>query len=242
MKKLDLFNLLAKTSFLIISVTIIIDFSQNSSAIVDLSPDEFKPIETTTLEHNGAILQFVLHANKLEYVTGEDIKIDPQIINVGTDPLTIVHGHPPFFITIYDQNNKTVWEYPYPILDIGYEVTIEPHIPYNWDKEKLDESYKIKLNDTGTYNVISYASFGLHEEDIDPLQTWYLYSEPLKITVKSENEIPTPLKQFKSGIPLEEIQCREGLGPLVKTSDSHPICVKPETKQKLIERGWAKPI
>ncbi len=241
MKKPSLFNLLAKGSLLIILVTIIMGLSQNSSALVDLTPDKFKPIETTALEHNGAILQFALQTDKSEYVTGENIEIDPQIVNTGTEPITIVHAHPPFIITIYDQNNKTVWEYPYPILDIGYEVTLEPHVPYAWTKEKLDESYKIKLNSTGTYNIMSYASFGLNEEDVDPLQSWHLYSEPLKISVKS-NVIQTPLKQFESGTSLGEIQCREGLELLLKTSNNHPICVKPETKTKLVERGWAKPV
>lgn len=202
--------------------------SQNSSALVDLTPDKFKPIETTTLEHNGATLQFVLHTDKSEYVTGENIEINPQIMNVGTDPITIVHGDPPFIITVYDQKNKTTWEYPYPTLDIGYEVTLEPNMPYMWTKEKIDERYKIKLNNTGIYNIVSYASFGLHEEDVDSLQSWHLYAEPMKISVKS-NVIQTPLKQFESGISIEEIQCREELELLLKTSNDHPICVRTGT-------------
>lgn len=45
--------------------------------------------------------------------------------------------------------------------------------------------------------------------------------------------------QIKSGIPLSEVQCRGGLEPAHKTSNGNLVCVKPETKQKLIERGWA---
>jgi len=52
--------------------------------------------------------------------------------------------------------------------------------------------------------------------------------------------IPPPLKQFKSGIPVDEIQCRESL-VLVTKHDGSPACVKPETKTKLIERGWTHP-
>jgi hypothetical protein len=54
--------------------------------------------------------------------------------------------------------------------------------------------------------------------------------------------IRTPLQQFKFGIPMDEIRCKEGLELILKTSDGSPACAKPETKQKLIERGWAKHI
>lgn len=50
----------------------------------------------------------------------------------------------------------------------------------------------------------------------------------------------SPLKQFESGIPIDEIQCGEGLVLITKSSDGLPACVTLETKQKLVERGWAK--
>ncbi|HEX9846368.1 MAG TPA: hypothetical protein VGA92_07915 [Candidatus Nitrosotenuis sp.] len=48
-----------------------------------------------------------------------------------------------------------------------------------------------------------------------------------------------PLKQFKAGLSAEKIICRQGL-ELVTKYDGSPACVKPETKVKLIERGWTK--
>jgi uncharacterized protein YjbI with pentapeptide repeats len=48
-----------------------------------------------------------------------------------------------------------------------------------------------------------------------------------------------PLKQFKSGVPVDEIQCRELL-ILVTKNDGSPACVTESTKQKLIERGWTE--
>jgi len=47
-----------------------------------------------------------------------------------------------------------------------------------------------------------------------------------------------PLKEFKLGISTYEIQCRGSLTVVTK-HDGSPACVKHETKQKLIERGWA---
>ncbi|MGY5149666.1 MAG: hypothetical protein ACW9W3_06355 [Candidatus Nitrosopumilus sp. bin_68KS] len=52
---------------------------------------------------------------------------------------------------------------------------------------------------------------------------------------------PPPLKQFKSGIPLYEIKCKETL-LLIKKYDGTPKCVTPETREKLKERGWDAPL
>lgn len=46
-----------------------------------------------------------------------------------------------------------------------------------------------------------------------------------------------PLKQFKSGVPIFEIECKETL-LLIKKHDGTPICVTESTKLKLVERGW----
>lgn len=49
----------------------------------------------------------------------------------------------------------------------------------------------------------------------------------------------SPLKQIKLGIPIDEIQCNDNL-VLVQKYDNSPACVKSETKDKLVERGWAR--
>lgn len=50
---------------------------------------------------------------------------------------------------------------------------------------------------------------------------------------------PPPLKQFKSGVPVDEIQCNDSL-VLVTKNNGSPTCITESTKLKLIERGWAK--
>jgi len=49
---------------------------------------------------------------------------------------------------------------------------------------------------------------------------------------------PSPKKQLESGIASENIICKEGLELILKSSDNSPACVKPQTAEKLIERGW----
>lgn len=51
-------------------------------------------------------------------------------------------------------------------------------------------------------------------------------------------EFPSPLKQFKSGIPAINVKCNQGFSLIIRQEDDKPACVKPDTVQKLIERGW----
>ena len=53
--------------------------------------------------------------------------------------------------------------------------------------------------------------------------------------------IANPLNQFMSGIDATGVKCNQDL-QLVLKLDGTPACVKPNTAQKLIERGWAKKI
>lgn len=47
-----------------------------------------------------------------------------------------------------------------------------------------------------------------------------------------------PLKQFKSYTAAKDVKCNQGFQLVIKLEDNSPACVKPETKIKLIERGW----
>lgn len=51
--------------------------------------------------------------------------------------------------------------------------------------------------------------------------------------------VESPLKQFKSGIMIDEIQCKDSLS-LVTKNDGSPAYITLQTKTKLMERGWAE--
>jgi hypothetical protein len=51
-------------------------------------------------------------------------------------------------------------------------------------------------------------------------------------------DIKSPLKQFKSGVPIYEIECKDDFVKVIKKSNGSPACIKPETKSKLIQRDW----
>ncbi|MGI0102646.1 MAG: hypothetical protein ACREA7_08650 [Nitrosotalea sp.] len=49
----------------------------------------------------------------------------------------------------------------------------------------------------------------------------------------------SPLKQFESGAGAKEVKCKRDLQLVIKSEDGSPACVKPDTANILIERGWA---
>jgi hypothetical protein len=63
---------------------------------------------------------------------------------------------------------------------------------------------------------------------------------------KSEDAVPTmaeylsPRKQIESGLQPDEITCKQGLELVIKTDHRHhPMCLTPDTKTKMIQRGLA---
>lgn len=76
--------------------------------------------------------------------------------------------------------------------------------------------------------------------------TWQLYSpvqfdenNPCYQKVFYEKPIDSPLKQFRSGIMPKDIVCKEGFELVIKSTNGHPACVKPQSAEKLIQRMWA---
>ena len=54
-----------------------------------------------------------------------------------------------------------------------------------------------------------------------------------------EYNVMSPLKQHEMGVGFHDIQCRDGLELVGKIPYAHPKCVKPESVEKLVMRGWA---
>ncbi len=51
----------------------------------------------------------------------------------------------------------------------------------------------------------------------------------------------SPHKQMKAGVSVDELECREGLNLVLKSSNGKAMCVKSATAEKLIEKGIAVP-
>jgi len=66
----------------------------------------------------------------------------------------------------------------------------------------------------------------------------------LTVPTNSKPVIPIdmlpPRKQTERGIPPLGVVCKLGLQLILKLSDDSPACVKPDSIDKLVERGWAQ--
>lgn len=60
------------------------------------------------------------------------------------------------------------------------------------------------------------------------------FSEKLKPINKS-----SPYGQFRLGVALDLIQCKEGQELVIRTTNSLPACIKSKNIEKLREKGWA---
>ena len=103
-----------------------------------------------------------------------------------------------------------------------------------------------------TYSFVTFAdekkkalSVGFDEpafsENVDPQAGFVKRTNGYHLLVSANLEKISPLKQFKSGIATDEIQCKENLA-LIQKHDGSPACVTSDTKTKLIEREWTESI
>ena len=107
--------------------------------------------------------------------------------------------------------------------------------------------------DLGDFNLTSRA--GQNNQAFDGHQIQITKIDPNPISNKkiplsdyivtfiiTKSEISSPYKQFKSGVTSTDVQCRDGLQLILKSTDDSPACVKPSTASTLILWGWAKSV
>jgi len=96
-----------------------------------------------------------------------------------------------------------------------------------------DSSPEESIFDMYLIQLLELAPYPYSSKVIQPDE----YTATLKISkyeeLQEESILP-PLKQVKLG---QEPSCKENL-VLIKKYNGDPACVKPETREKLIERGW----
>ena len=121
-------------------------------------------------------------------------------------------------------------------------ITASPDIPagkvslvyYFSAKDVLGNSYRSSWSDSSPpIDIQNEQTLAIKQKLLEKTRQTI---EPVQIVINYDDP---PLKQFRSGIPSEEIKCKEGLDLVIKVSSGSPACVKPQSKQKLLERGWA---
>lgn len=65
------------------------------------------------------------------------------------------------------------------------------------------------------------------------------YVATISISKNNGENLPTPLKQISIGIPLEDVKCNDEKIPVYKYNRIRVACVTEDTRNALLQRGWA---
>ena len=120
---------------------------------------------------------------------------------------------------------------------LEYDVSISKQVGKTYNERVFHEKVKAEANPC---EWLSVAKWEFTPDAGNYLLNGRIHKENSNLPVGNQffSVYPeSPLKQFKSGIPIKEIQCKESL-VLVTKHDGSPACVTTETIPELIERDW----
>ncbi len=127
----------------------------------------------------------------------------------------------------------------------AYEIIILQHIKGNTETNNITVVGLGSLNSTMQLEkqIIFYEgqkSLLILNEVIDG--NWHI--SPYSFSFDSYNPdsqfILSPLKLYKAGIPIEEIHCKSNLELALKSTNGSPVCLTPDSIDRLYNRGWIK--
>jgi hypothetical protein len=160
--------------------------------------------------------EFILQVNQSAQIESEDITITFLSVTADSrcpaDVMCVWMGQAEIEVLAQKGDEESIMS-----LSIGGESTPE---------ESIFDMYLIQLIELAPY---PYSTVVINPDE---------YAATLKITkyeeLREEQILLPPLKQVKLG---QEPSCKENL-VLIKKYNGDPACVKQETREKLIERGW----
>jgi len=90
--------------------------------------------------------------------------------------------------------------------------------------------------------ILSKGQQGIFMLTTDDVGNWFIspYSVFSDSLNPDEQFILPPLKLYKANIAIDDINCKSNLKFALKYFNDNPICLTPESKDKLSERGWIK--
>ena len=120
-------------------------------------------------------------------------------------------------------------------------VTKDGRILQTWEYEKCGiENYMTYVDD----NLLDIKYIGLIKSEIKDrsiftCDSWHLNPVTIESSQEDNTKQITSLKdQIMSGVSYDKIICRDGFSLAIKPSNESSACVKEQTLEKLISRGW----
>lgn len=189
-------------------------FEKDNQVLVYLRQDgatfEMSPYSFTIKKPTVAGPPTVIHATGPQHINSQG----DEIIISGTIKKGYLYGlaksdlNSDFVLVVLDENEKQIE---------SKKLTVSP-----------DGSYSFSFQDKGELRISGKYSWEITFENGGMGGTFF---------VMSNLDLWTPLKQFKSGVLIDEIQCKKDM-VLLKKHDDSPACVKPYSVLELIKRNW----
>ncbi len=120
----------------------------------------------------------------------------------------------------------------------------ETKISFNVIKDLQDLGNFILTSKTGQKDpaIESLDGYSIKLVQVEP----YPYSDEkillsdykVTLVVYDTQDLLPPLKQFKAGIPINEIKCKPSLHLIIKLRNGFPACVREKTVERLVTQGW----
>ena len=137
--------------------------------------------------------------------------------------------------------------YPYATFE-HFKTSDEPGNPRTYSEFRHELFLLRVLVLTFDQNDVCYPVYGYvvgyddrnYESKKELFENIYSKSDGISEPINEIKNLSKPYNQIKSDISINDIQCKDGFVKVVKKSNDSPVCVKPETKTKLIERGWLR--
>jgi len=146
-----------------------------------ISPTKSFP-DPNKFQYKNATIVHVIEVGKQEYKIGERLELNPKLINIGNETLTIAHGAPTFIVNVYNSKGIPVWLHSGSLL-VAIFAKLEPGIPYYGSQGKIQGMFDIRLCVSGEYKIMSYSEFDLYDPSGALVGEGKVYSEPVVIKV-----------------------------------------------------------
>jgi hypothetical protein len=215
-----------------ISLLVLIIFASGISEVFSLQNDQKSGILLVGPNFSNVKVSNLDHVFKFLYEVKNGSVVSMDVLNDESTILLVVNGTN-IELKLNIPRNFPISDYPED--NSKTPIVLVDNVEITYHVSELDCFYEYTINASNPSQIkfifsMTYAnSLGGTIEKVP---------EDCFKKTRQELDSLSPLKQFKIGILDNEIQCKESLIFITKY-DGSPACVTPETKQKLIERGWA---
>lgn len=216
-----------------ISLLVLIIFASGISEVFSLQNDQKSGILLVGPNFSNVKVSNIDHVFKFLYEVKNGSVVSMDVLNNESTILLDVNGTN-IELKLNIPRNFPISDYPED--NSKTPIVLVDNVEIAYHVSELDCFYEYTINASNSSQIkfiffMTYAnSLGGTIEEVP--------EDCFKKTRQKLDSL-SPLKQFEIGILDNEIQCKESLIFITKY-DGSPACVTPETKQKLIERGWAK--